>query len=85
MSQLTINKRTVKVLMAAKGIDSNEELAKLAGFSGQTMRNLLDGGEFRSSTLKALADALEVNPLDLLEIDGYPAPHMDAPAVASVS
>lgn len=83
MKRLQVNERTVRILMAAKGIKDAEELAKLAGFSGQTMRNLLEGRDFRSSTLKDLAEALNVNPLDLLDVEGYPAPHMGAPAIVA--
>lgn len=85
MKRLQVNERTVRILMAAKGIPDTEELGKRAGFSGQTIRNLFEGKEFRSSTLKGLADALDVNPLDLLEVDGYPAPHLGAPAIVTTN
>jgi len=85
MKHFGINKRTVKILMAAKGMDDTKALAKAAGLSNQTVRNLLEGREFRSSTIRELADALGVNPLDLLEVDGYPAPHMDAPAIVATN
>lgn len=83
MPTLQIDSRTVKVLMATQGIATNEELAKISGFSAETLRRLLNGEDFRSSTLRALATALKCNPLDLLRVEGYPPPHMDAPAIAT--
>lgn len=82
MPTLQIDSRAVKVLMATQGITTNEALARMSGFSAETLRRLLNGEEFRSSTLKALASALKCNPLDLLHVEGFPPPHMDAPAIA---
>lgn len=69
--------------MADRGIDTKEELAKRAKISSFTLRNLLSGNDFRSSTVKSLADALECNPMDLLQAEGYPSPHVGAPTIAA--
>lgn len=79
---LKVNERTVRVLMADRGIETIRELAERAGVSTVTINRLFAGDEFRSSTLHGLAQALKCNPLDLLTVEGYPDPLRAAPALA---
>ena len=83
MSQtLRIDERKLRIFMASKGIDTLQELIEKSGVSYSTLYNVLNGANFRSGTLRDLASALDVNPIDLLLIDGYPVPHVDAPAIS---
>ena len=82
---LKVDERKVRVFMADRGIYTIEDLAKLSGVSSFTIRKLFKGAGFKSDTVQRLADALGCNPLDLLTVEGYPDPHVGAPALASVS
>ena len=82
MSELKINERTVRIMMAREGINTLEELASRSGVHSDTCRNLFSGSGFRSRTVEQLADALSCNPLDLIESVSNHSPLMDAQAVA---
>ena len=77
--RLRLNERALKVYMAERGINTKEELARASGISTFTLRRIIGGEDFRLSTLESIADALKCNPLDLLEPEGYPSPHVEAP------
>ncbi len=79
---LRIDERKLRIIMATRGIDTLQELSEKSGVSYSTLYNVLNGAPFRSVTLQGLAQALEVNPVDLMVIEGYPVPHVDAPAIA---
>ena len=81
---LRIDKRRVRYFMNRSEIDTQLELAQKAGLDKYTISRLLDGGTFTSGTVEKLATALRCNPIDLLEADGYPAPHVDAQAFATI-
>lgn len=81
-----VNEKAVRVFMAAMGIDTLEKLAEDAGITSMTLRRLFKGDmPFKSSTIESLARVLGCNPLDILIVDGYPDPHLGAPAFAAVS
>ncbi|MCD6290359.1 MAG: helix-turn-helix transcriptional regulator [Anaerolineae bacterium] len=82
---LKIDERKVRVFMAMRGIDTVRDLARKAGIHEDTVWKVFKGRNFTAETLERLATALECNPLDLLTVEGYPDPHMGAPALASVS
>ncbi len=80
---LRIDERRVKMFMAIRGIETQEQLAKLAGLHPTTLVKIFKGRNFSSETLEKLAAALECNPLDLLAVEGYPDPLDRAPAFAT--
>lgn len=84
-TQFRVNKRAVRMFMASEGIVTMKDLTARTGLTQLTLRRLLDGKPFASDTIKTLAKGLKCNPLDLLETDGFPDPHLGAPAFASVS
>jgi DNA (cytosine-5)-methyltransferase 1 len=65
---LIINKFKVKELMAKKKIGTQMELAKMLGISKNQLSNILsDKFEPIKSNVVALANFLEVSPLDIIE------------------
>ena len=60
---------------------TQRDLARESGLSEPTVYNVLGGKRFTSETLEKLATALGVNPIDLVEAEGYESPHVAAPAV----
>lgn len=81
--QVRIDKHKVKVLMALRNIDTQRELVKRSGLHESTVIKVLNGEGFKSETLERLAGALECSPMDLLRVDGYPSPLMDAPSLVA--
>ena len=81
---LRVNEKAVRVFMANAGIVTMEELGNRTGLTQLTLRRLLAGDPFKSGTIQKLAAALNCNPLDILEANGYPAPHLGAPAIAAM-
>lgn len=53
--------------MLKAGIDSGKELAKLAKISPNTLSRLNNGGSAKLATVKALANALNCDPVELIE------------------
>lgn len=53
-------------MLVAK-IDSAKDLAALSGVSVNTISRLSNGGRAKLATIQALAEALNVNPAELLE------------------
>jgi DNA-binding Xre family transcriptional regulator len=76
-----IDRGKVKMFMGARGIPDQGRLAEKAGIDQDTVTKVLKGNGFRSVTLEALADALGVNPIDILTFEGYPAPHLAAQGI----
>jgi DNA-binding Xre family transcriptional regulator len=64
--QTRIDRYKVRLRMLQLGIDTFEELAALAGLSQGTIYNSLDGFNWRSQTLDALAKALRCEPTDII-------------------
>ncbi len=72
-----ISKRAVKKIMADRNIDSLMELSRRAKLGQTTVYEAISGKPWRSSTLDALANALECDPRHLLEereVDGITSP-----------
>lgn len=82
--QVRIDERRVKQFMLMAGIDTQLELARRSKLDKQTITRALNGDPFRSDTLSKLAEALNVHPMDLIAAEGFPAPHMGAPALVAV-
>jgi len=80
---LRIDERRVKLFMAIRGIETQDELAKRAGLHPATLVKLFKGSNFTAETLDKLARAFECNPLDLIAVEGYPDPLDRAPAFAA--
>jgi lambda repressor-like predicted transcriptional regulator len=64
-----IDRFKVKQRMEALGIDTFEELAKRAKLSPATLYNALDGYNWRSTTLDAIANALGCSSREITTID----------------
>lgn len=64
-----IDRFKVKRWMEQEGIETFDQLAKLARLSPTTVYNALDGYNWRSTTLDAIAKALGCNPLDIVTVD----------------
>lgn len=79
---MRVDEKKLRMWMALRGIGTVVSLAERSGVHYTTISSMLKGSGFRSETLDALARALDVNPLDLLDTEDYPAPHMVAPAFA---
>ncbi|GAB4521546.1 MAG: hypothetical protein Kow0047_32480 [Anaerolineae bacterium] len=70
-----ISAKALRLMMSLRGITHQTDLADMAGISYRTLIAQLNNERgFRSESLERLATALNCNPLDLLEIDGYPPP-----------
>ena len=80
---LRIDKAKVKAIAASRNLYTDKQLAEAMHVSVDTISSLLNGSEFRSSTWKRMAKTLDCNPLDLIAVEGYPPPHVDAPAIAA--
>ncbi len=71
-----INKKVVERLMFDKRM-KQVELIKRSGISKPTIIRLMNGEAFDSVTLGKLANALECSPVDLIDPEGYPSPHLE--------
>ena len=80
---LRIDPQRVRILAALRGINTNEELAQRAGITQRTLTNIMSGKNARLDTVAALAKALESHPFDILVAEGFPSPHVEAPAIHS--
>ena len=76
-----INARVVNVLLAQRDLDQ-KQLSELSGVSEQTIVRLLKGLPFTSETLGKIAGALDVNPIDLIDAEGYADPLVVASAAS---
>lgn len=65
-----------------RGIESDADLAKRAKLNKNSMTNVRQRREWKSSTAIKLAAALDCSPLDLVTVEGAPQPFCLAPAVA---
>lgn len=83
MSNVRLNGKFIKTRMAELGM-SARDLAVTAGIGEATMYRIINGGPFESRTLGKVAVALECNPVDLIDSEGFESPHVDAPAIASI-
>lgn len=70
-----INRKVVERLMFDKRM-KQVELIKKSGISKPTIIRMLNGAPFDSETLGKLASALECSPVDLIDPEGYPSPHL---------
>lgn len=73
-----INKGFVRAVLGARNM-SLRDLADASDIGEATLYRIVNGAKFNSTTLEKLADALDCNPVDLLDVSGYPDPHMVAP------
>lgn len=81
---LRIKGNVVKALAASRGW-TMLDLASQAGLGEATVYRMVSGAAFTSETLEKLANALQCNPLDLLEVGMFPPPLVGASPVASVA
>ena len=79
---LVIDRTRVRVLMERAGIKTLTELAAKADVHQNTLTKVLNGEEFRSTTVAKLAKALNCNPVDLQVAEGYPDPNLVALALS---
>ena len=81
---LTINEDAVRTFARKKNWKI-VDVAKAAGLSYSTVYRAISGANFDSKTLEKIAEALGVNPLDLLAVENEPSPLVGAQAVACLS
>lgn len=62
-----INKKLLGIAMLNAGVKSAKELAALTGVSANTVSRLNNGGSVKLATIQALANALGVDPEEILE------------------
>lgn len=77
----TVNADLLKTLMADRKL-TQEQLAVAAGITTATLNNINKGGVFKSATLDAIANVLEVDPRDLMRTEGFPSPRLQAPSTS---
>jgi len=75
-----INKRVVERLMFDKRM-KQVDLIEKSGISKPTINRMMNGLPFDSETLGKLAKALDCSPIDLIDPEGFPAPHLATQAV----
>lgn len=84
--RLLVDWKRVRIYMAIRDIRTDTQLCELTGLHRETVIDLKKGIKaFDSRTVERLAAVLGCNPLDLMTTDGFPDPHMDAPAFAAIS
>jgi DNA-binding Xre family transcriptional regulator len=79
-----LSKKRINAILNDRGWKVTD-LAEKAGLSWSTVYRALDGKEFNSGTLEKISDALNVNPIDLLDVGNDPAPLVGAPSIAIVA
>ena len=79
-----VDAKRIDVAMAIVGVKSDEELARLADVTSQTIRNIRNTNSCSLRVLSDVASALDINPIDLLVTPGYPDPKAGA-LVASLA
>ncbi len=79
-----ISKRAIEKYLEDRGWKVTD-LAEKSGVGYSTIYRAIRGEVFNSDTLEKMAKALGVNPIDLLEVKGEPAPLMGAPSVVLVA
>lgn len=62
-----ISKKLLGVAMLNAGVKSAKELAAITGISANTVSRLNNGGSAKLATIQALANALGVEPEEILE------------------
>lgn len=62
-----ISKSKMNQIMLQSDISSGKELANLANLSVNTLSHLNNGGSAKLPTIRALAEALNCDPADLIE------------------
>lgn len=75
-----INRKFVDHILLERGI-SARELAQLADVGEATMYRILGGAAFNSVTLGKIAEALECNPVDLIDAGDFADPLVEASPV----
>lgn len=63
---MRMNKLKLSYAMLKAGVDSSKRLAELAGISVNTISRILNGGSAKVATVRKIAKALNVDPIELL-------------------
>ena len=71
---MKLDKRKLRAIMAARGVSGVPELARMSGVHQATIYHAIHHGKFRSELLERVCKALHCNPIDILDITGYPPP-----------
>ena len=77
-----LNTKAVKTKAAERDI-TMRDLAAAADIGEATMYRITNGAGFNLETLGKLAEALHCNPIDLLDIEGFPPPLVGASTVGN--
>lgn len=67
------------VAKSTNAIRTDRELAKRAGITDRTLRNIRNSGNVSMDILEKIAIAVNWNPIDLIATPGYPDPKSVAP------
>ena len=79
--EIVVDGHELEVRMKMRGL-TQRETAKLAGIHENTISGMKDSGAVRLSVVVAVCNALEIHPLEILRFEGFPPPHVGAPAMA---
>lgn len=66
-----VDERLIRVRSAELNLN-RQELAAAAGVTEMTLRNIINGGDCKLTTLSSIASALQLKPGDLLIVNGAP-------------
>ena len=64
-----ISKSKLSVAMLNAGVESSKKLAELAGVSANTVSRFNNGGSTKFPTIQAIAKALGVDPVEIIETE----------------
>ena len=67
--QMVLDRFKVKFRMLELGMDRYSDLAREAGITDRTVRNVVGTGNWRADTVSKIAVALQCNPLELITVE----------------
>jgi DNA-binding Xre family transcriptional regulator len=67
--EMVLDEYKVKLRMLELRMDHYSDLAREAGITDRTVRNVVGTGNWRADTVSKIAVALQCNPLDLITVE----------------
>lgn len=74
MGKIRVNRKKLDYVMLMREVPSYRELAKRVGVHYNTISNMVNRDEYSIGLLEKVSGVLHVNPLDLLDTEGFPEP-----------
>ena len=74
MGKIRLDRKKLDYVMLMRDVPSYRELAKRVDVHHNTLNNMVNHDRYSMDLLERVADALGVNPLDLLTTEGFPEP-----------